>query len=135
MANPCSTAARTARPRSTPGTERPDPVAVPSGLSVKAKAGRRKRSFRRAAIKPTTPGCHSAEAVTITAAADRHRWQERLSLGILDGELLDRLPLAVQPVEFGGKRPASIGSSVSSSRAPRAASPIRPPALIRGPTR
>ena len=64
---PSVTARRTVRPRSTPWIERPEPVPMPPGSSAMAKAGRLKRSFSRAASRPTTPGCQLAAAVTTTA--------------------------------------------------------------------
>ena len=59
-ARPASTAAATARPRSAPSIERPEPVIVPSGAIEKAKAGRRWRSFSLAATRPTDPGSNAA---------------------------------------------------------------------------
>ncbi len=40
---------------------------MPPGSSAMAKAGRPNRSFRRAATRPTTPGCQPSAAVTTTA--------------------------------------------------------------------
>ena len=49
-------AALTALPRSTPETERPEPTATPVfSFIARAKAGRLKRSLRRAATSPTVP--------------------------------------------------------------------------------
>ena len=137
ISRPVATAWRTAAPRSTPVIERPEPVPMPPGSSAIAKAGRPKRSFSRAATSPTTPGCQPCPAVTTTAPfssmpsaaiASASASRERL--------LLDRLPLAVEPVELGRHRAGlASASSSSSSRAPRSARPMRPPALMRGPSR
>ena len=108
-----------------------------SAASAMAIAGRWKRSLRRAAIRPTTPGCQRALAVTSTAgpspAAD-------LGIGLGDRLLqhrrLDRLALAVEPVELGGDRARTRPDRRWRAAARRApASPIRPPALMRGPSR
>ena len=53
-----------------------------------------------------------------------------------NGSRLDRLALAVQPVEQSARSsPPPTGSVAVNSRAPSVASPIRPPALMRGPSR
>ena len=96
-----------------PGTERPEPVAVPSGLRANAKAGRPKRSFRRAATRPTMPGCHSAERGHDERArpGSPSSSAQGLRLGVLDRRLLDRLALAVEAVELGGEARGECGSS------------------------
>ena len=119
-----------------PAPSGPTRSPLPSGPRVKAKAGRRKRSFRRAADEPddarmpsrragvTTTGvgrldpakraCASASATAACSIA----WRSRLRRS-----------------SSAGGAPASTASSSSSSREPSAASPMRPPALMRGPTR
>ena len=76
---------------------------MPPGSSAMAKAGRPNRSFSRAATSPTTPGCQPSAAVTTTApfssSAERGH---RLGFGLRHGRDLDRLALAVEPVELGG---------------------------------
>ena len=99
-----------------------------------AIAGRRKRSFRREAIRPTTPGCQRALAVIMHrrpfAAADLRLG---LGVGLLQHLRLDRLAFLVQPLELGGD--ALAFRRIVARQQPRAepASPIRPPALMRGP--
>ena len=61
------------------------------------------RSFSRAAISPTTPGCQLAAAVTTTAPfSSSPSAASRLGFGLRQHDLLDRLALAVEPVELGG---------------------------------
>ena len=110
---------------------------MPPGSSAIAKAGRPKRSFSRAATSPTTPGCQLAAAVTTTAP-----FSSMPSAAIASASasasiaLLDRLALAVEPVELGGDaRGLDRVVRRSSSRTPRSARPMRPPALMRGPSR
>src|SRR5439155_760250 len=67
ISRPCRTASRTARPRSTPAIERPEPVPMPPGSSAIAKAGRPNFSLSLPATMPTTPGCQPSAAVTTTA--------------------------------------------------------------------
>ena len=99
--------------------------AADSAPSAARRRGRRRR------------GASASTAVTRTAAR-RPSAERGLGLGhrLLEHGRLDRLALAVEPVELGRDR-ARLGLVVASisSRAPRAASPIRPPALMRGPSR
>ena len=102
---PSVTAWRTARPRSTPGIERPEPEPTSPGPSATAKAGRPNRSFKRAATRPTTPGMPARRGgdhggAAVLEAERRHR----LRLGFGDRGDLDRLALAVEMVELGGHR-------------------------------
>jgi hypothetical protein len=82
-------------------------------LSVKAKAGRRNRSFVRAEIRPTTPW------MPIRRSGDengpiRHPFESHdgLSLGLGDGHDLDGLTLAISRSSSVAKSPAWTGSSV-----------------------
>ena len=68
ISNPDWAAAMTADPRSTPVTDRPDPIPV-SPSSETTHAGRLKRSVRRLATMPTTPGCHPAPAAKMRPAS------------------------------------------------------------------
>ena len=110
---------------------------MPPGSSAIAKAGRPYRSFSRAATRPTTPGCQPSAAVTTTAP-----FSSMPSAAIASASAcatrrqLDRLALAVEPVELGGDarglgsdRPRAAGRRRASAR------PMRPPALMRGPSR
>ena len=100
-------------------TERPDPVPVPLALKATAKAGRRACSLRRAANRPTMPGCHVSLAVTTTAGPVAAH-QLAVGLGARLGQhlLLHQLAFLVQPVEglgdalglagvVGGEQPAA----------------------------
>ena len=58
---PAWRAAITAAPRSSPVTERPDPLARPSAIPA-TQAGRLNRSLIRPATMPTTPGCQAGTA-------------------------------------------------------------------------
>ena len=135
MSNPASTAARTAWPRSTPGIERPEPVPFSPNSAI-ANAGRPKRSFRRAATRPTTPGCQpsplaitidpfssmpseaSASASACSSVAFSTCWRSRFR----------RSSSAAIAAAFAG-------SSAMRSFVPSVASPMRPPALMRGPSK
>ena len=75
---------------------------MPPGSSAIAKAGRPKRSLSRAAINPTTPGCQLAAAVTTTAPfSSMPSAADRFGLRLRQRGDLDRLALAVEPVELG----------------------------------
>ena len=103
-----------------------------------AKAGRPKRSFSRAATSPTTPGCQ------LRARGDQHRRPVAVepSAAVASASAsasvrrFDRLALARSA---GRARAAMRAGLVRSSvvQQPRAerASPMRPPALMRGPSR
>ena len=128
MRMPRSTARRTAWPRSTPASERPEPVPTPFGWKAMAKAGRPKRSLSRAAISPTTPGCHPRLAVTRTAGSlaagaspPRPRRASRRGL--------DRLALVVQAIELGGD-PLAFGRIVADQQAGPSVGIADPPAGI-----
>ena len=109
---------------------------MPPGSSAMAKAGRPKRSFSRAATRPTTPGCQPSDAVTTTApfssspsaASASASACAKVACSIAWRSRLRRSSSAA--ICF-----ASLGSSVISSRTPRSARPMRPPALMRGPSR
>ena len=75
---PCSFAASTAAPRSTPVIERPEPLPTPSSSSAMTIAGRPSFSFSRPATMPITPGCQPAPATTATARAAGARQPRRL---------------------------------------------------------
>ena len=117
-------------------TERPEPVPTPLALKAMAKAGRRAWSFSREASRPTMPGCQLSLAVTMIAgpsppassASASARASASISCSIACRSWLSRSSVSAIV-------PASTGSSVASSRLPSAASPMRPPALMRGPIR
>ena len=76
---------------------------MPPGSSAMAKAGRPNFSFSRAATRPTTPGCQPSAAVTTTAPFSSMPSAAMASASACATRLqLDRLALAVEPVEFGG---------------------------------
>ena len=76
---------------------------MPPGSSAMAKAGRPKRSLSRAATSPTTPGCQPSAAVTTTAPFSSSPSAAMASASACaTRRLLDRLALAVEPVELGG---------------------------------
>ena len=104
IATPASIAARTARPRSTPAIERPEPVACPPA-SVSAKAGRSNRSLSLAASRPTTPGrpCFPGHDDRSAPFLEAQR-QQRFGLGLRQCFDLDLLTDAVQPVELARDR-------------------------------
>ena len=60
---------------------------------------------------------------------------DRFRLGLRQRVLLDGLPLAVEAVELGGDFGRLDRISSISSFTPRSARPMRPPALMRGPSR
>ena len=119
------------------GDRAAEPTTIAVAVDGEAKAGRRKRSFSRAATRPTMPGCQSGEAATMTGASGAPSsilsacasasataafsiaWRSRLSRSSSRRD-------AVRP---------PWRRSLSSRREPSAASPMRPPALMRGPTR
>src|SRR5262249_39872439 len=116
MMRPVLMAWRTARPRSTPVIERPEPVPMPPGSSAMAKAGRPNRSFNRAATRPTTPRCQPSAAGTTAAPlpSTPRAATERghgLGLGLRQGGELDRLAFAVESIEFG-REPRAFGRIV-----------------------
>ena len=129
------TACRTALPRSTPEIERPEPVPMPPGSSAIANAGRANFSFSREATRPTTPGCQPSEAVTMTdALVLEPERSQRLGFGLRFRRLLDDAALGVEAIEFGGD-PRGLGD-IAFQQQPhaRSARPMRPPALMRGPS-
>ena len=103
IARPASTAARTARPRSTPAIERPEPVACPpverqrEGRAVEPLLEPR----RDEADDARRPGLARHDHDRRAALLEAER-QQRLGLGLGERRDLDLLPRAVQPVEFGG---------------------------------
>ena len=120
-----------AAPRSTPGTERPEPLPSPPAKPI-TTAGRPKASLSRAATMPTTPGCQpSAAAQTSGPSAPRAR--TCASAAARTPASMSRRS-AFSRSSRSARAAASCGSSVASSRAPRSAAPIRPPALTRGPS-
>ena len=134
---PSVTAWRTARPRSTPGIERPEPVPMSPGPSATAKAGRPNRSFeprrdearrRRDASAATPspprrrgssrPSAAIASASASATAASSIVWRSRLR----------RSSSAAIARGFRG-----VVAQQQHGRRDRPA-PIRPPALMRGPS-
>ena len=101
-AKPRSTARRTAEPRSTPLKLLPEPVPS-SPLKAIANAGVLKRSFKRDAISPTTPGCQSPPCTTRhDRRLDPGDLRFRLAPPPLQRRPFDRLALAVEPVQLEG---------------------------------
>ncbi len=123
-------AASTAAPRSTPETDRPDPLPMPPS-SATTMAGRPIRSLMRLATIPMTPGCQPAPEMIATARlpcpASLASASSRTACSISRRSSLNWLSsMAIAR--------ASASSSVVSSRTPRSARPTRPPALMRGPS-
>ena len=91
---------------------------MPPGSSAMAKAGRPNFSFSRAATMPTTPGCQPSRRGDHDRALLLHAERgHRLGFGLRQRRQLDRLPLAVEPVEFGGDfappRPGRLRAAIS----------------------
>ena len=102
---PASQAACTARPRFTPGCDRPEPLPTPvAGSTPMTTTGLRQRSRSRPATMPTTPGCQSSPATTMHGAV--RRIGARLST-LRDGGLghlaLHLAAGRVQGVQLGGE--------------------------------
>ena len=104
IATPASIAARTARPRSTPTIERPEPVAWPPAR--RQREGRALEPFlepRRQQAddpgRPTFPGYDDRSAPLLEAQR-----QQRFRLGLRQRFNLDQLADAVQPVELDRDR-------------------------------
>ena len=120
-------------PRSTPGTERAEPLPAPDSNPM-TTAGRLNRSFRRAATMPTTPGCQPSPAAIRTPVS-----------GLLSScfcastvacsrmALSTALRSSLCACRRSAKAIASLRSSVARSFAARHGSPPRPPAFTRGP--
>ena len=88
---------------------------LPRRSSARAKAGRSKRSFSRAATMPTTPGRQPSPATTTQAPrSSSPSASQSLGLGRLQHRDLDLLARAVEPVEFGGDRRAPRDRRASS---------------------
>ena len=130
--SPSLTAWRTARPRSTPAIERPEPVPMPPGSSAMAKAGRPNRSLSRAATRPDHArmpafGGGDDDGALVFDAERGHGF----GFGLRHGGDLDHLTLAVEAVELGGEARA-LGRIVlqeqvdAERRAPDAAAGIDP---------
>ena len=135
-ANPASTAARTARPRSTPAIERPEPVACPP--VERKREGRAlepllepRRDEADDARRPSLARDDDRRAALLEAERQRaprprpRRAPRSRSLGARGSSRSSSTAIAR----------ASRSSAVVRSRTPKAASPMRPPALMRGPMR
>ena len=101
--NPSCTARRTARPRSTPAIERPEPVPVQLPVPARSQMPDRPNlSFRRAGHQPDHSG------VPAFRSGDDHRaflfqpkGSERFGLGLSDCCLFYLLPFAIETIELG----------------------------------
>ena len=85
-------------PISMPGMERAEPRPMPPSKPA-TKAGLPKRSFRRPATMPTTPGCQPSPATRMKGALAWLRHGD----GFFQDEFLDRLAFLVVQVELGGE--------------------------------
>ena len=137
IASPASTAARTAQPEIDAGHGAAGAGRGPVGIEGEGES--------RAAEPLLHPGGDQAHDPRMPLGRGRHEdrpvrrrleGEHRLRLGLGHRHDLDRLTLAVEPVELGGKLRGLDGILASAAASsPSAASPIRPPALMRGPTR
>ena len=110
---------------------------MPPGSSAIAKAGRPKRSFSRAATRPTTPGCQPSAAVTTTAP-----FSSRPSAAIASASACASVASSIAwrsrlSRSSSAAMRAGLDRIVARAAAatPRSARPMRPPALMRGPSR
>ena len=133
--SPSAVSALTAPPISTPAIERSEPVPWPPFSQAMTQLGRRKRSTSREATRPTTPLCHSSEPTTTMGRSGS--WSTRRSASAVAAssmpvsiDLRSRFSLSSSAAILA----ASASSSIERRRAPSAASPMRPPALMRGPS-
>ena len=129
---PACRAAITAAPRSMPVTDRPLPLAMPSA-SAATQAGRLNRSLIRPAMMPTTPGCQSTPDTSTAARPFGDLRPGRLQRRI-QHRCLDRLALAVHRVQRGGHVARLHRVVAQQQPQTEPASPMRPPALMRGPS-
>ena len=115
--------------------ERPEPVPRPPGSSAMAKAGRENFSLSRDATRPTTPGCQPSDAVTITEPLSSSPSEASASASACASAICSMTRRSVLSRSSSAAiRAASETSASSNSRTPRSARPIRPPALMRGPS-
>ena len=134
---PSSKAAWTARPRLTPGCERPEPLPMSAARS-------RPITTTGRAVALAQPAGDDADHARMPALRAPRRWPARRDRNCCPRSMtataasticvLDVLALGVERVEL--LRPASAprrDRRWTSSRAPRSERPMRPPALIRGP--
>ena len=133
ISRPSAASRCTAAPRSMPGTERPEPLPMSPSKPI-TTAGRFVGLFQ-----PRRDDADDAGVPAVARGPDQRR-VEPARLGLRQGGVAHLRPRsrAVRCSARRAVRPgpcASCGSSVASSRAPRSAWPIRPPALTRGPSR
>ena len=122
---------------STPGIERPEPVSDPAAAPRNCEGGSAETLLQPRRDQP--------DHARVPALAARHQHGRPLTRAKLRVYFRDRLAnrgsldrLALR--RSAGRAAAAIlsastGSAAVSRRAPRLASPIRPPALMRGPSR
>ena len=119
-----------------PGTERPDPVSA----AVRPRARRRRRGGRSApsratATRPTMPGCQSGEDRTMTGASGSRSSSRPASASASStacASIARRSSFSALE-RRGERRGRRRDRRLVRSRAPSEASPMRPPALMRGP--
>jgi len=98
-----------------------------------AKAGRANFSFSLEATSPTTPGCQPSDAVTMTAPLSSSPSEASASASACASAACSMIRRSeLRRSSSAAIRAASETSPSSSSRTPRSARPMRPPALMRG---